>query len=535
MKKTLILLFALLVGFLGSVAQKSGKPLRVEIQASHFSDKFNIVPVGENGVVLFSLSDEKTKEKDIWIFTKYNTQFKEEWSQKFPIEYGYNFEDFFYSNDILYVFFNSDYKGESHLDIVKVDLKSNIIEDVNVSFKPKTKIEFFKVLGNHACVAGNTSPTMLESCSQYMLTCTCLPFLTGMSTYKIKPVVVNIDMSSKKKKIIIPALKGNSKVISANVNEEANVMNVVVNSYNISGLFKNVENYTLINEYNNNGELNSSIKLKSNPTKDLVDGKIMQVNESDKIFIGTYNKTVDGRKNLSTYADGMCFSRIVDNKQEFMKYYEFTEFDNFYASVSARFRKKVERKKKKGKDISVGFLLLVHDKIIVKNDEYIMVAEAYYPEYHTETHYDPGTRQYTTRQVFDGYRYTHAIVAAFDKDGERLWDNTFEIMNILTFNLKERVKVLRNNETDEVVLVYSYAGQLHSKVIEGSKVVERKQTTKIEAKNKNDKVKADYDSDMEYWYDNYFITWGYQRIKDKGKGIGNKRRQVFYFTKIAYN
>ncbi|MCF8299135.1 MAG: hypothetical protein K9J13_16420, partial [Saprospiraceae bacterium] len=140
-----------------------------------------------------------------------------------------------------------------------------------------------------------------------------------------------------------------------------------------------------------------------------------------------------------------------------------------------------------------------------------------------------------TRQVFDGYRYTHAIVAAFDKDGERLWDNTFEIMNVLSFNLKERVKVLRNSEDDEIVLVYSYGGQLNSKVIEGSKVVERKQTTKLETKNEKDKVLSNYDSDMEYWYDNYFITWGYQRIKEKGKGLLNKKRQVFYFTKIAYN
>ena len=137
MKRTLILFFALIIGFSASVAQKSGKPLRVEIQASHFSDKFHIVPVGENGVMLFSRSDQKTKEKDIWIFTMYDTQFKKQWSQKFPVEYGYDFEEFYYSKDVLYVFFNSNPKGESHIDIVQINLKNHNIKDINVSFKPK--------------------------------------------------------------------------------------------------------------------------------------------------------------------------------------------------------------------------------------------------------------------------------------------------------------------------------------------------------------------------------------------------------------
>ena len=234
-------------------------------------------------------------------------------------------------------------------------------------------------------------------------------------------------------------------------------------------------------------------------------------------------------------AHGMCFSMITDNKQDYIKYFDFSKFENLYSTViGSRYRKKIERKKRKGKEVAVGLRLLVHDEIIIQNDEYIMIAEAYYPEYRTETYYDANGHMHT-RQVFVGYRYTHAVIAAFDKNGELLWDNAFEIMNILSFNLKERVKVLRNSEDDDVVLVYNYGGYLHSKVIYGSKVVEGKQSTKIQTKNKKDKVKSSSNSDMEYWYDNYFITWGNQVIKDKGKKLGKKRRQIFYFTKIAYN
>jgi len=314
-------------------------------------------------------------------------------------------------------------------------------------------------------------------------------------------------------------------------------MNVVINSKRIPSILGKYDNFTEIKEYSNKGALNSTIKLKSNPSKDLIDGKVMQINESEKIFIGTYSKILKNRKNSSGMAHGMCFSLIVDNKQEFVKYYDFQDFKNFYKTVFGKYnKKKVDRKKRRGKESALGYSLLVHDEIIIQNNEYIMVAEAYYPEYRTYTTYDAKTGQSTTHYVFIGYRYTHAVIAAFDKDGELLWDNVFEIMNIrYVFSLRERVKVLKNGEGEEVVLVYNYGGRLHSKVIQGSEVIEKKQSTEIEAKNSRDKVKGDWDSDMEYWYDDYFIAWGYQRIKNKQKGKGKRKRHVFYFTKIEYN
>ncbi|MCF8296715.1 MAG: hypothetical protein K9J13_04145, partial [Saprospiraceae bacterium] len=386
MKRAFILFWIFVLGFSLSFAQKSGKPLRVEIEANHFSDQYYIVPIADNGVMLFSKSDQYTKDKDIWIFTKYNTQFKEEWTKKYPIENGYDYKEFYYNDDMLYVFFNDNYQGETKIEIVKINLKDEDIKDVSTSFKPKSNLSYYKVLHDNIFVAGSTMPTTMESCGQMCLTYTCLPILFGLTTYKIKPVVVNVDLSSKKKKILSPVLKGNSYVISVNANQDANTMNVVLKCDNNSNAFNKSEGFTMVYEYDDKGELNSSLKLKSKSSNDLLDGKIMQVDEKEKIFIGTYSKLNGKKKMGSGYADGMCFSKIVDNQQDFIKYYDFTDFDNFYASVSARFKKKIDRKKKRGKDVSVGFLLLVHDEIIVRNDEYIMIGEAYYPEYHTESY-----------------------------------------------------------------------------------------------------------------------------------------------------
>jgi hypothetical protein len=141
----------------------------------------------------------------------------------------------------------------------------------------------------------------------------------------------------------------------------------------------------------------------------------------------------------------------------------------------------------------------------------------------------------TTVQVFDGWRYTHAIVAGFDKSGNKIWDGGFEINDILSFELKERVKVLTNN--NDVVLVYNYGGKVHSKAVGDNALGEEKTSADLETNYDKDKVTDNWGSDIDFWYDSYMIAFGYSKIKntDKGKTKSSKnRRTVFYFNKIAY-
>jgi len=36
------------------------------------------------------------------------------------------------------------------------------------------------------------------------------------------------------------------------------------------------------------------------------------------------------------------------------------------------------------------------------------------------------------------------------------------------------------------------------------------------------------------WYNQYFLIWGYQEIKNDGLESAKRRRTVFYFNKVAY-
>jgi hypothetical protein len=187
---------------------------------------------------------------------------------------------------------------------------------------------------------------------------------------------------------------------------------------------------------------------------------------------------------------------------------------------------------KGNKSIMNDYRLLLHD-IINKGDEYILVSEAYYPEYHIEYFWstDAYGRSYReSREVFDGYRYTNAIITAFDSKGLLLWNNSFEIWNILTFNLKERVKVHFDGE--DIVLAYSNAGKINSKIIRKNEVIQPKTESQVESISVADLKKPGITSDMDFWYKNYFITFGYEKLS-RQPNISNAKT-IFYFSKIAF-
>ncbi len=59
------------------------------------------------------------------------------------------------------------------------------------------------------------------------------------------------------------------------------------------------------------------------------------------------------------------------------------------------------------------------------------------------------------------------------------------------------------------------------------------QSVVLESKYRGDKVMEDLGSRMIHWYDNYFICYGYQKIKNNR--ISGGKRTTFYFNKLAFN
>ena len=202
-----------------------------------------------------------------------------------------------------------------------------------------------------------------------------------------------------------------------------------------------------------------------------------------------------------------------------------------------RIANRIERKGIKGKKIKFNYRLLVHD-IIESDGQFIMIGEAFYPKYHTNSSFASNYSSYRGQQFygsyFAGYRYTHAVVIGFDKKGNVLWDDSFEIEDVLSYNLDQFVHA--DIKDDHIVLLYMYDNEIRTKIIKRKEVLEGKSFDAIKLTFEDDVLRDTYSeiSGLEPWYDDTFYAYGTQQIKNlKDTGV-KLNRHVFYINKVKY-
>lgn len=213
----------------------------------------------------------------------------------------------------------------------------------------------------------------------------------------------------------------------------------------------------------------------------------------------------------------------------------------YFSYLSEKSQEKVEKKKARkearGEEMKISQMIFPHE-IIKVSDGYFLLCEAFYPTYRTETitTYTGGESATTTKVVFDGYQYTHAILVKFNKNGEMIWDRCFTMWLAQTpFKLKEFVAVVGDPEKSGVInMVFSDFGRVVSKSVDmNGEIVAQQESGKIGGESESDEVKSSV-STLSYWYGNYFITSGSQTIKNKEDENVKRKRRVFFIAKYKY-
>ena len=244
------------------------------------------------------------------------------------------------------------------------------------------------------------------------------------------------------------------------------------------------------------------------------------------------------KDHLNIYSRGIFLANVNAVGEYTIQYYNFAQLEHFFNYMKAKQQKRVkdriERKKIKGKKIKFNYRLLVHD-MVSYNNQLLLVGEAFYPHYiyprqqsQQISFYDPQVR---TNMIFDGYQYTHAVVIGFNPAGKLIWDNSFEINDLKTFQLRQFVKI--KVEQERILLMYLFHNIIRTKIIRGNDVLEGKTSDEMKTKFEDetlDKETTNTDQ-MDYWYGNYFYAFGTQTLKNTR---GNSRK-VFFVNKITYH
>ncbi|MFN0049603.1 MAG: hypothetical protein ACKVOU_10820 [Cytophagales bacterium] len=508
-----------------SFSKAVSQGVRVTIQVKSANDQYHVIPLKEKGVVVFyenkAISPGARTER--WTFTKFDTTFTEEWTTEYPLLNNLNFINKFSDELFVYILFSKN----KEFQIVKLDQETGEIF-INKGRLPKENVEInhFSILGENAFMGGTIAP---HDATLFYRTClgfACFPLLFIPNFLPEKTVYIgHSSLQTKLNKQILLDLKGKSEVVNFNNDTLNGRLNAMVK--NQTG--KKSDLFIQELKYSGGKAQATSIKTFTDQYQ-LIDGKINCVDVNTKFVIGSYaSKGFTG-------AQGLYLSKLENGKQEFINYQSFSKFKNFFdylpKNEQEKLQKQIERKKSRGKDLDLSYQILVHKPILSDTNEFIIVAEAYFPQYHTEfrTSFYYGRPIETAVDVFDGWRYSHAIIAGMDKKGNLLWDNSIVIQDILTYALNEKIKILYNK--NQYIAAYSQGGQIQYKMLSRDTAKTEKLRTFVEIDTDYERIKEQYTSDVEYWYGNFFIAYGAQKVKNLNTDYTKSTGTIIYFNKI---
>ncbi|MCD4684039.1 MAG: hypothetical protein K8R86_12210 [Bacteroidales bacterium] len=487
--------------------------LRIEIDTKSDDATYKIANCGDQGFVMFYETTITQDNYKFWVYLFHNKFMQEVWKKDIPVYDNMKYRRQILKDDYLYILYHDIDKKKSesyNYQILKLNIAKGRYELFSGNIPDNARFSDFEIFEDLVIGALDLDD---DQSAIYSL---------NMTSRETKPVFeMQID-KSKIKGLYIDTLH----------NSYFGIFNVRTSKS---------EYYFLLKEFDVNGNDLNSILILPDANKKLNSGKLVTINENEKLLIGTYDvvkgSSIDKKNYFDSESSGFYSIKIKDNRQADSYYYNFLDLENMTGYLKSneyhQARKKASKKDNSKEELSVGFDLLIHD-IVQKDSLYYFVAEAYYEEYHTvtSTYYDYyGHPVPVSYSVFDGFRYFNAFISCINKDGIKIWDNGMEIFNILTYDLKKRVNVYLSDE--DILMAYNREGKIAAKIINGTDVIEGMEYFPLESTYTKDKIMEDTKSSMEYWYDNYFLAYGFQTIRNNSL-VNRSKRVVFYINKVAF-
>lgn len=481
------------------------QPNRIEFDIGRYDEDFHIISGGRDGMLVLKETGVTNPDGYGWVLTCLDTAFNVCWEKLAVIPYNLSYTGWDYNNDYYYLLFSKTSYRPGELTIYQLNRNNGNIEKYELSTVFPMYLSHFEVIDNIVLFGGTTN---------------------------FKPAVLTFDLNEGNPRVIPGIYNGNNEIVDIRVDDESGVFTVIMmerlfnKQISISAKTFTTENILIQSNLINPGDKYS-----------LIDGATTDFQGGFQYIAGTYSS-----RSLQ-YSRGLYISKFINGRQQFINFINYADLDNFFDYMREkrmkRVKQRIERRRSKGKKVKFSYRLLVHD-IIQRDDHFLLIAEAYYPRYSNTQQmlptYSYGGIPSSHFNGVVGYKYTHAIVVAFDRNGVMLWDHSFSIDDVYTNSLKEFVTV--NIYNDQVELCYLEKNLIRSKLIQGDEVLEGKSYTPIRLGSEKDEVKTrDPEIEgLEKWYDDFMYAYGEQSIQHSlGKNSSSIRRNVFYINKVRYN
>ncbi len=472
------------------------------------SNYFKVVGLKEKGLVLYrTLAGPDNNYIEL---QKFDSTFKEQWKGFITIDKSLLFFKAKTKERFLVFLFRN--RNSSNYQAVTVDESKGgyTIYDITnaIPFNPTE----FEVSGNSIIIAGYLN---------------------------LRPIVIHYHLITKKTKLLPGYFNEQGELTQLKTYPDGG-FDVIVRARN------NEKRKSLwLRSYDAEGNPIATTTLAPDRNKNFIHGKSTRLADGRQVLAGTYGR-------YSEYSQGLFFAIVDSGGKPTINYYPYSDLHHFFgfmkAKREARIKQRIEKRKAKGQRIKFSYKFILHD-LMANGNDFILTAESYFPRYTYPTYgsrnsYIPtlGGNPYLTNNqgyrgdyVFDGFQYTHAIIVGFDRKAHLVWDNSFEINDIKNMQLEQFVKVQPHQNA--TTLFYMFENTIRSKIIQDSTVLEPKKSTQIKVTNPQEEgFKKDGEANtLEYWYNDYLIASGVQKLRKSKQGRYTPERRVFYLNKVKHH
>lgn len=469
---------------------------RIEIVPDENQDEtFDVTPLQERGALLtVRRSGYYAASSMQFRFIRYTTDLKEQWAVDYKPDYKYNAVTSFHNAEYMYwLFHESD--SERYL-FFRINLEDGITETFEGELLYGLTVQQFKVLNGQAYIGGY---------------------------HRERPVILSFSFFDKTMKVLPGLYSNHQEISSLEIDEARREVHVLVHTMRKKCQFS-------LRSYNYESKPLRTVEF-DGAERSLISGKLVRINEQEQVLIGNYST------DCTPYSQGVYVTRVhgADNgpaNPDNIQFIEFSQLKNFFNYLKPRRQEKliakILKRKETGKDFKFRYRLLVHDPMLT-SDGLVLLAEVYYPQYRGTALPYTGNVTRSADRYYEGYRYTHAFVCGFDRQGNLLWDNCLPIEDLESSELTEKVQVSQRD--DKLVLAYPNKDKIHTEVIQGANTLKERENFSLkDMYKKGELLQSDHENIMA-WYGQYFLACGMQKFSSSHDGTG---KEVYYINKMTY-
>ncbi|MFT2008909.1 hypothetical protein ACMA1I_09565 [Pontibacter sp. 13R65] len=473
------------------------QPVRLEIEYGSDNMQFELFPLAESSLLLYSKKSDLWNRKATHLFERLNSQLDRVWSCTHDLSPDDEYVQAYAEDDFLYMVFAGI--NPQKYKFLKINTLTGDASTTTHTLDAIRNIYEFSVLKGRY-------------------------FLIGTSKRDFKPLLLYIDPAPNLVKLLPASYGDESNFSDLQPAPQHQRMDVVLTESN------NKISRLQVKSFNVNGELISNHFILQQDNKNLLNAEVTPVDTLSRLLIGSYSTS--GLQLSNGFFTSPVASQVVNGE-----FYSFLQLKNFFKFMTPRREEKIRRREQKriaeGKQPSNRYRMLLHN-LVTTPEGYMLAAEIYYPQRRRNSNYfDPslyGT-QFLRHSMRDDeeYKRTHAVVLGFDRNGILLWDNSFLLKNLVSASLTPTVEIAYG-KGGKIILVYPEEDKISYQVVSQDKFSDEKKKLEILTYQEQEKVLSTEQLGIIPWHDDNFAAFGFQHIRR----AGGESQHVYFINKIAF-